>query len=77
METERKKWYKPATRHTGWTKADPPGVRRRKALKAHDSDKLATARSLQALSNISQDEATKRKAREDAKYFYRMHKSQG
>ena len=74
MAKERVKWYRPATRHTGWTKADPPDMRRRKALRAHDSDKLATARSLQALSNLSQDEATKRKAREDARYFYRAHK---
>jgi hypothetical protein len=74
MEKARVKWYKPATKHTGWTKNDPSDMRRRKALRAHSNDKLATARSLQALSNLTQDETTKRKASEDARYFYRAHK---
>jgi hypothetical protein len=71
---QRKKWYVPQTKHTGWSKRDPAEVRRRKMLAAHKHDKLATARSLQALSNITQDDKTKELAAQDSRYFYRLHK---
>jgi hypothetical protein len=52
----------------------PATKRRQLALKAHKGDKLATARALQALSNVTQDKVTKRLARVDALYFYELHR---
>jgi hypothetical protein len=68
MKSSRK-WFKPK-KHTGWQKSMPRDERREKALKAHRGDKLATARSLGALANVTADGETERKAREDAIYFY-------
>ena len=71
---KRTKWYTPAIHHTGWRKNLATAERRRKALAAHKHDPLATARSLQALSNITQDDKTKEVAAQDARYFYKLHK---
>ncbi len=67
------KWYKPKV-HSGWRKEDAMDKRRRNALKAHKGNKLATARSLNALANVTKDEETKRKAMFDARHFYRLYK---
>jgi hypothetical protein len=67
------KFFNPKV-HTGWKKTQSQSYRRRLALKAHGNDYLSTARGLQALSNISQDKATSRLAKSDAKYFYDMNK---
>ena len=66
-------WYEPGVK-TGWEKGQPESVRRAKVLKAHKGDELASARSMQALSNVSTDRETASKAGRDAKYFYRQHR---
>ena len=59
---------------TGWEKEQPPNTRRAKVLRAHKGDELSSAKSMQALSNVSTDVATKRASRTDALYFYRLHR---
>jgi hypothetical protein len=62
--------------HTGWKADMPMAERRRLVWKAHKGDLLASARSMQALSNVQReinpDVAVK--ARSDAVYFFRLHK---
>lgn len=69
----QKKWFHPSVT-TNWKKTDSQETRRRNVLKAHKGDYLATARGLMALSNVSQDSETKRKARSDSLHFYALHK---
>jgi len=69
---QRKQWYKPGVK-MGWEKGMSVSKRRSKALKAHRGSELATARALQALSNVSTDKATKREAKRDADYFSKLH----
>lgn len=69
------KWYQPTT-HSGWSKTDSQLVRRRKTLKAHGGDLLATARSLLALSNVTKDNSTRIKSLADSKHFFALHKKQ-
>ncbi len=57
-----------------WHKDQPPSKRRANALKAHKGDKLATARALQELANVTTDSATARAAKADADYFFAEHK---
>jgi hypothetical protein len=57
----------------GWHKNQPSEKRRKLALKAHKGDKLATARALQALANVTTDKTTKKLARADAVYFYNLY----
>lgn len=73
---ENKRWYNPKV-HTGWSKGDPATTRRRRALLAHGSNRLATARSLIALSNVSTDPTTKKLSREDGLYMLKMYKKYG
>ena len=73
MAKKVKKWFE-AGESTGWSKHDKPDVRRRKVLRSKHGDELSAARSLQALSNVTRDSATKRLAQQDANYFYRLHK---
>ena len=68
-------WFKPGEK-TGWEKRQPESVRRAKVLKAHKGDELASARSMQALANVTTDRETASKAARDAKYFYRQHRGQ-
>lgn len=68
-------WFEPGVK-TGWEKGQPESVRRAKVLKAHKGDELASARSMQALSNITTDRETASKAGRDAKYFYRQHRAE-
>ena len=56
-----------------WHKDDPAQVRRTNALKAHKGDELATARALQALSNVTTDTKTSKLAKEDVDYFFAKH----
>ena len=60
---------------TGWKKEYGQIKRRKLVLDAHKNDALASARSMQALANISQDVETRRKAGHDAAYFYRLHRN--
>lgn len=57
-----------------WRKSDPAGIRRANALQAHNGDKLAAARALQALVNVTTDAETARIAKSDAEYFFAKHK---
>lgn len=68
-----KRWYEPKT-EMGWEKKQPSAKRRRLALRAHGGDKLAAARALQALANVTTDKPTERLARADAKHFFKLHK---
>jgi hypothetical protein len=72
-KNNNEKWFEPG-KSLNWRKKDSQTVRRRNALKARKGNELATARALQALANVTQDNETARKARADAKYFYGRHK---
>jgi len=56
-----------------WHKDEPAEVRRANALKAHKGDELATARALQALSNVTTDPKTSKLVKTDADYFFARH----
>lgn len=71
---KKDRWYEPGV-ETGWEKDMPQGERRGLVLKAHKGDILASARSMQALANVTTDRETKREARVDALHFFREHKS--
>ncbi len=66
---ESKKWYQHKV-EMNWHKDEPAKVRRANALKAHKGDELATARALQALSNVTADPETSKLAKTDADYFF-------
>lgn len=68
------KWFEKG-KPTGWRKEDTQTQRRRVALASHKGKLLPTARSLMALSNMTQDLETRRKARADAQYFYALYKA--
>lgn len=73
--TNKEKWFRPTT-NTGWNKHDPAHLRRYRVLHAHKGDKLASARAMQALSNVTIDKTTKKLARTDAQYFFDLHKKE-
>ena len=64
----------------GWSKSYPAWKRRELALKSRPSNwKLSTkylscGRALQALANVTKDNATRKYAIADAKWFFRMNK---
>ena len=68
---ESDKWYNPRV-VTGWKKGDSINIRRNRVIDAYGGDYLAAARSMQALANVTTDSVTRREARRDAKYFYRI-----
>ena len=70
---EGKQWFDPQV-ETGWEKGQPESIRRLKVVRAHKGDKLASARAMQALSNVTTDRETKRAAQADAGYFFRLHR---
>ena len=72
-KTKSERWFAP-TRHTGWQKNLPATKRRQLSLRSHKGDKLATARALQALANVTTDKQTKKLARADAAYFYDLYR---
>jgi len=51
--------------------------RLRTALRSRRGNVLSTARALNALANVTTDVETKRKARADASYLYKVHRQQG
>ena len=66
------KWYQHNV-EMNWHKDEPAKVRRANALKAHKGDELATARALQALSNVTTDPETSKLAKTDADCFFARH----
>ena len=66
------KWYQHNV-EMNWHKDEPAEVRRANALKAHKGDNLATARTLQALANVTTDPETSELAKNDADYFFAKH----
>ena len=68
-----KKWFVAGTK-SGWHKDMPKGKRRSLVLRAHNQNFLSAARAKQALANVTKDKATKKAAREDALYFYNLHR---
>lgn len=71
------KFYHPRIQETGWHKDLPVIKRRKKILKGYKGNILATARSLEALANVSRDKATAKAALVDARYFYNLYRSKG
>lgn len=69
---ESEKFFHPTVK-LNWHKDLPAEVRRKNALEAHGGDKLATARALQELSNVTTDVETKKLAKIDADYFFSRH----
>ena len=67
---------KPPYNLGGWKKSLSEVTRRRKALGSRPKSwslyrrYLSAARALQALANVTRDNATKMKAKADARYFY-------
>lgn len=70
---EPQKWYQHGV-DMNWSKEMSTTTRRLNVLTAHKGDELATARSLQALANVTTDAETKSKATADAEYFFSRHK---
>lgn len=80
------KWFqkavgkKPPYTLGGWAKSKPPAARRRAALSSRPSNwslgkrRLSAGRALIALANVTRDRATEKKARLDAKYFFRKNR---
>lgn len=72
---ESEKFFEPK-RHTGWEKIMAPATRRGKLLNATDKSKsmhdryVEAGRMIQELSNVTTDEDTKTRAKEDADYFF-------
>ncbi len=72
---ESEKFFEPK-RHTGWEKDQPQATRRGKLLEATDKRKsmhdryVEAGRMIQELANVTTDEETKVKAKEDAEYFF-------
>jgi len=69
---ESEKFYHPKV-EMHWHKDQSTEVRRANALKAHGGNKLATARALQALANVTTDAKTAKLAKADADYFFSKH----
>ena len=67
------KWFE-AGKPLNWHKGDSQTARRRNALKARKGNLLTTAKALMALSNVTTDPETKRKARAESLYFYARNK---
>src|SRR5450759_1697517 len=67
---ESEKFYHPKV-EMHWHKDQSAEVRRANALKAHNGNKLGTARALQALANVTTDAETAKLAKADANYFFK------
>lgn len=76
---QRERWYDPQ-KHTGWRKSQAPNTRRSKLMASTDrrmtmhNRHLQAGRRAQALANVTKDKETERKARSDAKHFYKLDK---
>jgi hypothetical protein len=66
---ENEKWYQHNV-EMNWHKHQPAEMRRTNALRAHSGNKLAAARALQALANVTTDLETAKLAKIDADYFF-------
>ena len=66
-------WFEPSVK-TGWSKDLAQSTRINKVVRAHGGDLLASARSMQALANVSTDAETSRKAKSDANILFKRHK---
>lgn len=73
---ESGRWYSPRVR-TGWSKNLSQKVRIAKVVRAHKGDLLASARSMQALANVTTDKETKILAHRDARVLYQRHAKGG
>ena len=81
-KSRKKKWFKKAVEKRkpntlgGWRKTQTARERRRRALRSRPRKWTlkeryrSAARALMALSNVTTDKETKKKARADATYFY-------
>jgi len=67
---ESEKFYHPKVA-MHWHKDQSIHVRRANALKAHNGNRLSTARALQALANVTTDARTVTLAKADADYFFK------
>lgn len=70
----RKTTHRRSATRSGWSKTKPAGERRKAVLRAHKGNLLSSARSKQALANVTKDAQTKRLAQADATYFYREYR---
>lgn len=80
---KKRRWFrkavmkKPPYTLGGWKKSLPASTRRRKALSSRPKNwslrrrRLSAGRALLALSNVTRDKVTRKKARRDAMYFFR------
>lgn len=74
--SKKKKWFKPKGNLRGWKKTQKASTRRSHAIGSTSkrltlrTRRLKAGRKLQALSNVSKDRETKRKANSDAQYFF-------
>ncbi len=66
------RWFE-AGKKLNWRKSESQTRRRKNALAARHGNLLATARALQALANVTEDNETARKSRSDAIYFFKLH----
>ena len=73
----KEKWFDPQ-KHRGWSKSQSASYRRSLLMKSTDKRKslhdrrLEAAHAMQALANVTEDRATRVKAKSDANYFYRL-----
>lgn len=76
MVKTKKKWFKPKGNLAGWKKSQNASVRRSHAISSTPKNRSLNYRRrlagkrLQALSNVTKDAETKRKAKTDAEYFF-------
>lgn len=85
----KKKWFKQAVMDKppytlgGWSKNQPPGMRREKALESRPKNwgakrrRLSAGRGLQALANVTRDKMTRVLAKRDAQYFFKQARKGG
>ncbi len=72
---ESERFFEPK-RHTGWEKTQSESTRREKLMAATDKRKslhdryVEAGRMIQELANVTTDEETRAKAKEDAEYFF-------
>ena len=72
MVKSKNKWFEPG-KTLNWTKDTGQAKRRIAALASRKGNHLQAARALLSLSNVTQDDETRRKSRSDALYFFRQH----
>ena len=76
--SKTKKWFKPKGNLAGWKKSQKASVRRSHAIGSTPKNRSLTyrrrlaGRRLQALSNVTKDSETRRKAKADTEYFFNL-----